>query len=60
MRKFTCARCKMVFDTESTQADMDVEQISNGFAHLPEEELCSICDDCYEILRMTTTPWLVP
>ncbi len=51
-REFTCAGCGEVCRTTSTPDEVVAEyekNLADGvFENKPDEELVSICDDCYE------------
>lgn len=47
MRKFTCARCKEEFDTDSMLEEMEDEMRKNC-GEIEQSDRLSLCDECYE------------
>ena len=44
---FTCSLCQHTFEKEWTE-DEAVTELVETFGHLPAEDLCVVCDDCYQ------------
>lgn len=57
-RRFICYRCGDACIAQNSIEKRDSEQAANGFADLPDEELATICTECYEELRLEH-PYLV-
>jgi hypothetical protein len=51
-RQFTCAACERVFDTSTSEEDMEAEFVGR-YGHSQsdsDEEVVSVCDDCTALI----------
>lgn len=43
-----CAQCGVVFEKAWSDEEARAEQNANGFNDMAEDDLCVVCDDCYQ------------
>jgi hypothetical protein len=47
---YTCEECGGQFEKGWDDTEAHQERVANGFAAIPNEQMATVCDDCYKAI----------